>query len=398
MQWKHGRQRDPVLRGAVTLSQHLAALGLLRSRQRPANGKHIPPAYLRASIEQRLALLQGLMDTDGHIDPRGRCEFTTVLPRLADDFSELLYTLGIKHTVRQKEAFAVTAGERRRGRTAHRFSFMVYNDRPVFCLTRKRRLQASREGRRTTETERRRIVAVEPVPSVPVRCIQVDSPSRLYLAGRAIIPTHNTELVNNAVGYYIDQDPAPIMVVVPTERDAEAWSKDRFSPMARDTPCLAGRISDPKSRDGSNKNLHKRFPGGAPDHRRRQRALGARQPADPRPALRRGRPLSVQRRRRGLPGPPREEAHRHLLEPQDRAGVDADDPRRQPDRDRLRRERPAAVLGAVPGLRHPSDADMGSGPLGEPGRRTQDGDGALPLRRLRCRVVGRDALGRDPQG
>ena len=52
------------------------------------------------------------------------------------------------------------------------------------------------------------------------------------------------------------------MLVMPTERDAEAWSKDRFSPMARDTPCLAGKISDPKSRDGSNKILHKRFPGG----------------------------------------------------------------------------------------------------------------------------------------
>ena len=52
------------------------------------------------------------------------------------------------------------------------------------------------------------------------------------------------------------------MLVMPTERDAEAWSKDRFSPMARDTPCLTGKISDPKSRDGSNKILHKRFPGG----------------------------------------------------------------------------------------------------------------------------------------
>ena len=71
-----------------------------------------------------------------------------------------------------------------------------------------------------------------------------------------------TECLLGTVGYYIDQDPAPIMVVMPTERDAEAWSKDRFSPMARDTPCLAGRIADPKSRDGSNKILHKRFPGG----------------------------------------------------------------------------------------------------------------------------------------
>ena len=71
-----------------------------------------------------------------------------------------------------------------------------------------------------------------------------------------------SECLLNCVGYHVDQDPAPIMVVMPTERDAETWSKDRFSPMARDTPCLTGKIADPKSRDGNNKILHKRFPGG----------------------------------------------------------------------------------------------------------------------------------------
>ncbi|MGE0768051.1 MAG: phage terminase large subunit family protein [Hyphomicrobiaceae bacterium] len=74
--------------------------------------------------------------------------------------------------------------------------------------------------------------------------------------------TGKTEVLLNTVAFHIDQDPAPVMVVMPTERDAETWSKDRFSPMARDTPCLHGRISDPKSRDGSNKILHKKFPGG----------------------------------------------------------------------------------------------------------------------------------------
>ena len=43
-----------------------------------------------------------------------------------------------------------------------------------------------------------------------------------------------SESILNMVGYHIDHDPAPIMVVMPTERDAETWSKDRFSPMARD--------------------------------------------------------------------------------------------------------------------------------------------------------------------
>lgn len=71
-----------------------------------------------------------------------------------------------------------------------------------------------------------------------------------------------TECILNTVGYHIDQDPSPIMVVMPTERDAETWSKDRFATMARDTPCLRGKLSDPKSRDGSNKILHKKFTGG----------------------------------------------------------------------------------------------------------------------------------------
>jgi phage terminase large subunit GpA-like protein len=74
--------------------------------------------------------------------------------------------------------------------------------------------------------------------------------------------TGKTEILLNTAGFHIDQDPAPIMVVMPTERDAETWSKDRFSPMARDTPCLTGKIANPKSRDGNNKILHKRFPGG----------------------------------------------------------------------------------------------------------------------------------------
>ncbi|MDX9859314.1 MAG: phage terminase large subunit family protein [Rhodospirillales bacterium] len=71
-----------------------------------------------------------------------------------------------------------------------------------------------------------------------------------------------TECILNTVGFHIDQDAAPIMVVMPTERDAETWSKDRFAPMVRDTPCLRGKLSDPKSRDGSNKILHKKFGGG----------------------------------------------------------------------------------------------------------------------------------------
>jgi len=72
-----------------------------------------------------------------------------------------------------------------------------------------------------------------------------------------------TEILNNIVGYFIDQDPAPILVIQPNvEPMGKAWSLDRLAPMVRDTPRLQGKVSDPRSRDSSNTILHKVFPGG----------------------------------------------------------------------------------------------------------------------------------------
>lgn len=71
-----------------------------------------------------------------------------------------------------------------------------------------------------------------------------------------------TVILKAIVGYHVDQDPAPILIMQPTEHMAEAFSKDRLAPMIRDTPCLKHRIADPKSRDSGNSILHKRFNGG----------------------------------------------------------------------------------------------------------------------------------------
>jgi phage terminase large subunit GpA-like protein len=71
-----------------------------------------------------------------------------------------------------------------------------------------------------------------------------------------------TEILNNVIGFFVDLDAAPILLVQPTLEMAEAWSKDRFAPMLRDTPCLREKIADPKARDSGNTLLHKRFTGG----------------------------------------------------------------------------------------------------------------------------------------
>jgi len=71
-----------------------------------------------------------------------------------------------------------------------------------------------------------------------------------------------SECVLNLIGYYADQDPAPMLVLQPTLEMAEAFSKDRVSPMVRDTPVLRGKFPQPRAKSGGGTLLHKKFPGG----------------------------------------------------------------------------------------------------------------------------------------
>jgi phage terminase large subunit GpA-like protein len=75
--------------------------------------------------------------------------------------------------------------------------------------------------------------------------------------------TGKTESILNFVGYVIDRDPGPVLVVLPRVEDGEAWSKDRLAPMIQNTPCLRGKVADVRSRDSNNRILHKRFAGGS---------------------------------------------------------------------------------------------------------------------------------------
>lgn len=172
---------------AKTFTGQLRALGVL-------DDKHVPPVYLRGSAQQRQALLQGLMDTDGSAGP-SHVEFCTTKAVLADAVFELATSLGM--IPRRYDDRARLNGQDCGPR--HRISF-----RPrllVFRLERKAAITPI-PAAQADRTRRRYIVAVTPADSVPVRCITVDSPSALYLAGREMIPTHNTR---TAVEYILEE-------------------------------------------------------------------------------------------------------------------------------------------------------------------------------------------------
>lgn len=159
------------------LRPELRALGVF-------GNKHIPQRYLRASREQRLALLQGLMDTDGTVCDGGSVEFTTTNQRLAEGTHELISSLGWR--ARLVESRATLYGKD----CGPKWDIKWTPSDVVFRLERKKRLQ-----KLATHpcTKRRYIVKCERIPPVPMRCITVAAASGLYLVTRSMVPTHNTD-------------------------------------------------------------------------------------------------------------------------------------------------------------------------------------------------------------
>lgn len=72
-----------------------------------------------------------------------------------------------------------------------------------------------------------------------------------------------SEILNNIIGYFIDLDPCPMLLIEPTDMMAEDYSKRRIAPLIRDTPCLADKVSDSRAKDTNNTILMKSFPGGS---------------------------------------------------------------------------------------------------------------------------------------
>lgn len=219
--------------GTRGLRVHLRRAGLL-------NNKHIPKKYLRASIAQRTALLQGLMDTDGTVDKAGKCEFCSTNENLASGVLELLTGLGVKASMSVGRATLY-------GRdTGPKYRIHFYRPNiEVFHLRRKaERLRAA--GPASDRVRRSFITNVERCESVPVRCIKVDSPSSLFLVSKAMIPTHNSRTGSEWVHEVAHKYPGSrIAVVAPTARSArqvmiegesgilgtqKPWNKCRYWP------------------------------------------------------------------------------------------------------------------------------------------------------------------------
>lgn len=157
------------------------------------NNKHIPDRYMYASVEDRLALVQGMCDTDGYVDETGHCEFTQKDKHLFDQFCQLLGSLGIDYSVNFKEH---TGYIKKDGTEAFawRCYFITSKERPTFRLKRKYDKLPDKPIRNSMQ---KAIINVRKTDRVvPMRCITVSNKSGLYLCGEHYTVTHNSFLVS----------------------------------------------------------------------------------------------------------------------------------------------------------------------------------------------------------
>lgn len=166
----------PLLFAIKGLTTKLRLLGV-------KNNKHIPIEYLRSSFDQRLELLKGLMDSDGTAKKGSGVSFSNCNRRLAEDVYELIVSLGFKASFLESRAklYEKDCGPA--------FDISFSPDIVVFNLIRKATNQ--RLGTRRTN-KFRYIVDCQPIDPVPMRCITVDNPTGMFLAGRQMVPTHNS--------------------------------------------------------------------------------------------------------------------------------------------------------------------------------------------------------------
>lgn len=149
--------------------------------------KFIPPVYLYSCVEDRVALLRGLMDGDGTICDKGHVTYTSVSQRLIEDLTLLVESLGGRvSSVGEKPGSYTKDGTRiytgSTGYTAHISLPVGFNP---FHLSRK----GARVG--VQSDPRRFIDRIEYVGEMQTQCISVAHPSHLYLTDRFIV-THNT--------------------------------------------------------------------------------------------------------------------------------------------------------------------------------------------------------------
>jgi hypothetical protein len=203
--------------GVNPLTEQLRTLGLFG---KTSYYKFIPEIYLNASPNQRLSLLQGLMDTDGTTNKKGGTSFSTSSLTLAKNTAKLVRSLGGIAKITIKQPYYKHNGIERLGMTSYKVNIRMKNLKECFRLTRKRNLL--KDKNQYSDTLKLGIKSIEPVYANEAVCISVDHPSKLFVTKDYIV-THNTLIGEILANLGIDNE-LPVVQITETKVDLDVLS------------------------------------------------------------------------------------------------------------------------------------------------------------------------------
>lgn len=191
--------------------QPSAAMKTLGLGYRKGLRKHIPTTYKQASIEQRLELIAGMIDSDGYIySPNGRVTISNTNKTLIDDFAEVCRSLGWRCTI--SAATPKLSSSKIQGKqTIYQLTFQPDMEIPT-ALPRKHttHLDALRRSRG--------IVSVERCEPQKGKCITVEG--GVYLVGKTMIPTHNSQSITETLpSWYLGKWPDKRVIIASYNED-----------------------------------------------------------------------------------------------------------------------------------------------------------------------------------
>lgn len=146
-----------------------------------SNNKFIPDIYMEASLAQRIALLQGLMDTDGTIDAQKTCSFCSVSRVLADQVQYLVRSIGGIAAIATKTPTFTYLGIKKDGQLAYQVNIRIADSSLLFRLPRK--LVRVGDGNQYSDRLRLEIKSIEPIGLRKVRTLVLPVENPIYVLG-----------------------------------------------------------------------------------------------------------------------------------------------------------------------------------------------------------------------
>jgi hypothetical protein len=226
------------LGGSIQLKEQLEVLKLSHTR---SHNKFIPDIYKYTSIENRLSILQGLMDTDGHcmISKNGSfngTEYSTISEKLCDDVCEIVQTLGGIARKKSRRSFYKKDGKKVECSISYRVNIKLPSGMNPFRLKRK----SDRYIEPKKYPTGRYIKNIEKVGEDYCTCISVDSPDKLYVAEHCIV-THNT---TSTIVAALETEAKRILIICPASLKIN-WQREIENYTDRSTYiCSSKRYED----------------------------------------------------------------------------------------------------------------------------------------------------------